>query len=362
MSQVYITHHAIQEYLKNKYQSDHQEATMYDAIYALYQKNDFQTSNQVQKSFSPTDDMYNIFTRTPINVTSILHQPTTLKNDVTEQYYMFNNRDARSIFLFNYEKTYPHFHDYFEIDFVLSGSALFDGNGEHYTLPTGTLAIIGPATRHQLSPIAGSRIICISVKKSTFNEAFMNLIEPGNPLANFFKQSLYRSHEKYMLLRTKITAALINTLKVIFKESYSTQLLSNTVCCSYLAIFLSYVLRNLTSSLTDHSATNISNNLVEILNYIDHHCATITLKETAARFGYNPSYLGKIIVKRTGHSFNELRTANRIKRAKHQLLYSTDPVGKVAFDCGFSSASYFSRSFSQITHMSPRKYRNSVTP
>ena len=50
--------------------------------------------------------------------------------------------------------------------------------------------------------------------------------------------------------------------------------------------------------------------------------------------------------------------ALRIGRAKDMLRYSCLPVTEIAYNCGFSSLYYFSRSFKNETGYTPHEYRN----
>lgn len=65
------------------------------------------------------------------------------------------------------------------------------------------------------------------------------------------------------------------------------------------------------------------------------------------QFGLNPSrYLQNL----------------RMQKALSMLRESAEPVQEVARSCGFSDASYFSRSVRQATGMSPRDFRNGPRP
>ena len=52
--------------------------------------------------------------------------------------------------------------------------------------------------------------------------------------------------------------------------------------------------------------------------------------------------------------------AVRIRRAEGLLLQTPMNITEIAFHCGFSDSSYFSRIFRRINRMSPREYRKRV--
>lgn len=83
----------------------------------------------------------------------------------------------------------------------------------------------------------------------------------------------------------------------------------------------------------------------------------ISLKTLAARLNVTPSYLGTIFHQQTGFYFNDYLTDARLKYAAH-LLETTDlKVKDIVEKTGFSSQTYFNRSFKRYFDTSPANYR-----
>lgn len=83
----------------------------------------------------------------------------------------------------------------------------------------------------------------------------------------------------------------------------------------------------------------------------------ITLKDLAAQFSINPSYLSTLFKKELGKPFTEYITEKRMDFAV-QLLTQTDlPVGTIAVECGIPDNNYFSRLFKAQLGMTPLQYR-----
>lgn len=83
----------------------------------------------------------------------------------------------------------------------------------------------------------------------------------------------------------------------------------------------------------------------------------ISLKTLAARLNVTPSYLGTVFHQQTGYYFNDYLTDARLKYAAH-LLENTDMKIKDIVDrIGFSSQTYFNRSFKRYYDTSPIQYR-----
>lgn len=88
----------------------------------------------------------------------------------------------------------------------------------------------------------------------------------------------------------------------------------------------------------------------------------LTVEETARRCGVDRSHLFRLFKRHLGISPQQYLLNLRLTRAQ-ELLRGTDlSVTEVAFSCGFSDISHFSRSFHQAFGIPPRDCRNTVSP
>ncbi len=69
------------------------------------------------------------------------------------------------------------------------------------------------------------------------------------------------------------------------------------------------------------------------------------------------SYINHIFKKRTGYSVRGYVNRLRITDAKELLIHSYFNISEISLKTGFSDPDYFSRVFSKITGISPKKYR-----
>lgn len=271
---------------------------------------------------------------------------------------MFYKRDARILLQFQNEHTYLHYHNYFEINFVLKGDMLFRLKNKQHKLTEGGFVIISPNALHQIDVSENSIVVCITIKKSTFDDVFFNLSKDDNLLSQFFNYNLYSSNQNSLILDAKIDQSILTTISNIFIETYSSAPQANQICCNYISILFSYILRNLIQ--TDNLRTNASNltsKLVSIINFIKENSADITLNELSQKFNYNPDYLGKLIKKNTNKTFNYLRNYYRIEKSCNLLKYTTTSIDEISSIVGYNSPNHFERCFQQFEKVSPRKYR-----
>ena len=96
----------------------------------------------------------------------------------------------------------------------------------------------------------------------------------------------------------------------------------------------------------------------EILAYLQaHYAEDISLMELSARFFLNPYYIGQLIKKKTGRTFQGYITHLRLEEAKH-LLRDTDlMVYEISERVGYNDTAYFSKLFEKAFEMRPSDYR-----
>jgi transcriptional regulator GlxA family with amidase domain len=86
----------------------------------------------------------------------------------------------------------------------------------------------------------------------------------------------------------------------------------------------------------------------------------ITLTELGNLTGYTPNHFQRIFTSITGKSPQKYLEEIRIKNAKFLLSQNELSIADVAYACGFSSQSYFCKTFKKATLISPIEFRNSA--
>lgn len=95
-----------------------------------------------------------------------------------------------------------------------------------------------------------------------------------------------------------------------------------------------------------------------ILNYVNARPHHPTLQETAAHFGFSPSYISTIVKKETGKNYIELVTRSRMELAKKLLRDPSYRIEEVATAVGYKNYISFYQMFVKYEGVSPRDYRN----
>lgn len=106
------------------------------------------------------------------------------------------------------------------------------------------------------------------------------------------------------------------------------------------------------------SRSNYTRRIDRVTDYIrDHLYESPSLDELAAVAYLSPFHFHRIFTAITGETVNSCTNRMRLEKAARLLKYSKKTATEIAFECGFSSSSTFSRSFQKHFETSPTKYR-----
>lgn len=86
----------------------------------------------------------------------------------------------------------------------------------------------------------------------------------------------------------------------------------------------------------------------------------LSLKELADRASFSTVYFHKLFKASTGKTLHDYIEEQRIQKAIDMLLSSEATLADIAYECGFSSQSYFSYAFKRKMGMTPRVYAQKV--
>lgn len=255
-----------------------------------------------------------------------------------------------------------HTHNFFEVNYVMSGKCKMIFENETRELTTGQLCIIAPHSRHDVTVDDDSIVISLMLRKNTFETTFFKLLAQEDLLAAFFRNILYSKKEtaNYMLFSTDNSEEIKSALKNIFMECHISDSYSNTCVISRIHLFFSLLLRRYSDTIQfyDHQQNIGSHaNFTQVLQYIQNHYQTVTLDELSSAFHYNSSYLSRLIKKNTGQTLLDILTNLKMSRASDLLLHTTLKIEEISSLSGYQSVDHFSRLFKKVHGVSPQKYR-----
>ncbi len=93
--------------------------------------------------------------------------------------------------------------------------------------------------------------------------------------------------------------------------------------------------------------------------YIRENCSDeISNTEIGAIFGYHPFYISKLLKDKKGQTLRQYIIAYRLKLSKRMLELTDKSAVEIAEACGFTDASYFTKTFKSAFGCTPKEYRN----
>lgn len=124
--------------------------------------------------------------------------------------------------------------------------------------------------------------------------------------------------------------------------------------CAWVAMALNEFIELVYSSQDSKKITQIQ----PAINYIDaNYDKLVTLKEIAKACCLSVSRLVHVFKEQMGITVIEYLTSIRIERAKQLLLTTDQNCTEVCFQSGFNNQSYFTRTFKDLTGVTPRQFR-----
>lgn len=251
----------------------------------------------------------------------------------------------------------PHNHDFYEINYVISGKCVECIANSTIVLEEGDFLLMPPAVTHTPAPLGQSECVDILLRAEWIRdfEKKMLSFDIDGYLTKIQKQN------SYMVFNAKDKPA-FETAKLMRKyfSNKEQRLHFHQLYVSSLAQKLLTELAECPCTENFYKAPKLSATtdvLGAILQYINDNISTTDLASTAGYFGYSPSHLSRIIKKHTGNGFATYIMLQRMLHAEEYLIKTDIPIGKIPSLVGLESGEYFSRMFKKYNNLTPSEYR-----
>ena len=141
-------------------------------------------------------------------------------------------------------------------------------------------------------------------------------------------------------------------------EHYNTGISNDEIFLQSLILKLIYILSENSASVVKFTPKSNNRKTIErALEYINNNLsADLTLEKLASAANFNTIYFHKLFKASTGKTLHEYVEDQRIKKSVNLLISTDMTLTQIAYECGFSSQSYFSYAFKRRMGTSPRDY------
>lgn len=255
-----------------------------------------------------------------------------------------------------------HYHDYYQVCFVISGELLHRQGDEEVLLLPGDAFVIPPGFSHSLQFTGKTaEIYSLSFAPTVFNTGFRR----SN--AWRFLSGLQPKPSATVRLRIvpdkdtcKSTLSLMECLLRQQQTEQATQLsaapgiISAIVCLLAQSYYQQPQNAHQLGQLTDYNYT-----LLQCTQYIDtHYKENISLTDLAKQFGLSRAAFCAVFPQFTGLSPHKYIAQKRIQEAQMLIrAHPARPLQQIAMEVGYDDPSTFYRNFLRFAGMPPAKYR-----
>ncbi|MFT4107451.1 MAG: AraC family transcriptional regulator [Lacrimispora sp.] len=256
-----------------------------------------------------------------------------------------------------YSMAIKHFHDTYELYFLLEGERYYFIEKETYHVKTGDVVLINRQQVHKTSQAASrshDRILLQLSKRA---------LEPWLKSAGL--PSLEKVFEDYYGVSRlskqeweEMKGLLFGIAEELKQKRERYEVMVRLKLSQILLMISRSRKRDVMKEMPPRVESLKHGRVHDAAEYLTVHCETEeSLEELAERFFISKSYLSKIFREVTGLSVNEYRNLARMRKAQKLLKNSQYSITEISGLLGFESVTYFERVFKKHCAVTPLKYR-----
>lgn len=230
-----------------------------------------------------------------------------------------------------------HYHNDYEIYYLVEGSCRYFVNNNSYLLSSGDIIVVPPRVIHNTVYDKSNRSrILISCPQSYIPDSVVSKLYE-NPCFRKSPDTEPKVKEIYEFIENEM----------LIDDSFSQDSIRNKI-----GELLLLLARNCS---TDSEIAVKSTLIEQAIDYIkQNYSLNITLSHTAAHCFVSKEHLSRTFKKETGCGFREFLNIYRLKKAEAMLKSHPEyKIVDVALRCGFNDSNYFSKVYKQLYKKSP---------
>jgi AraC-like DNA-binding protein/quercetin dioxygenase-like cupin family protein len=258
-----------------------------------------------------------------------------------------------------------HTHDFYELVYVVSGSALHEMSGHTYQLRSGDVFVLEPDAYHRYQGSANDDTIVYNVlfETSFLHREIGSLLRLPSFIEFFYLSPFLRksaSFVPFIRLNEVQSLQILDNLQKIHKESTERQegyrLVIKTRWIECLILLSRFHQNNLSGS---HVELSDKERVESVRHLVEHNYRqSFSLEQLSRLCGMSVSSFTAKFREITSMSMLDYRQSVQIKHACDLLETTNKKVLDIALETGFNDISFFNKVFRRHTGLPPNGYRN----
>lgn len=241
-----------------------------------------------------------------------------------------------------------HWHENFELLFVVSGKAELTVEEETFELYSSDMAVINANHKHGYQ---GTENLVLGRFVISYNKVRELL---GMEHVLFWCNSAADQNEAYDSLRRIISRIFNQSLN----NSGQKKLYLNSMYYQMLHILAENFIVSSGSRYSEERKENTDDRIQEIFSYIrSNYRRNISLDDIAGHLYLSATYVSKYVKQKCGMNFIILLNSVRLSHAVEDIMYSEDSIMKIALENGFASVAAFNKVFKENYDQTPSEFR-----
>ena len=264
---------------------------------------------------------------------------------------------------FHEGECYLHGHaDFSELVIVLEGSAFQVVENDAYPIAEGDVFVLDKYTHHSYETAENLKICNIMFRPEVLFENLQHIRQNAGFQALFVLEPYYAQQHQFcsrLHLKPEDFTSINKLLaEMIFEHTQKTDGWQTLLYAKFLQ--LCTILSRLYQDYgEDHSSDVIK--LATAVAYIEKNfCNEISLAGLAHMSGYSERQFNRLFKSAFSTSPSLYITNLRLQKAQLLLKNSSQTIGEISWNCGYSDQNYFSRIFKKYIGLTPTEYKQNA--
>ena len=252
-------------------------------------------------------------------------------------------------------KGFTHQHTYFELVYVLRGSATRKMSDTSVPVSAGDYYVANPRSAHGYENLQGLEVIHCMFLPEHINQALTDCPSISSLLSH---RNLHFGVPVDIPIADRVFHDTDGAVRRIIKNMEREYADRPT---GYMEMLRCYLTQALVLAVRASEARFPHEAVPKVMEYLkSHYTEPLSLDALSQLTGYTPQYLSNLFSKEVGMSIQAFLQCMRVEESCNLLVNTNLSVAKIAAAVGYQDTRHFSKVFRRYQNTSPREYRKTA--